>query len=248
LDTNEYSNMGRLEGKVALVTGAGSGFGEGISKAYAREGAKIIIADISVDGGKRVESEINGQAAGSAVFIEMNCTKEEAWKRSLDLAKEKFGKLDIVVNNAGTTYKKKASVEVTEEEFDKIVAVNMKSIYMSVVVIMPYFVERKAGVYLNTSSVAGTRVRPGQVFYGGTKGFVNTVSLICVSIERANSGILGHAGAGRRVRSFGSPYQFDMPAPRCDWIARIVLWDRRYAGRAGAIRADCAVEEDVNAG
>ncbi|KAK3059531.1 hypothetical protein LTS18_010612, partial [Coniosporium uncinatum] len=166
--------MGRLEGKVALVTGAGSGFGEGISKAFAREGAKIIIADISVDGGKRVESEINSQAADSAVFIEMNCTKEEAWKRSLDLAKEKFGELDIVVNNAGTTYKKKASVEVTEEEFDKIVAVNMKSIYMSVVVIMPYFVERKAGVYLNTSSVAGTRVRPGQVFYGGTKGFVNT--------------------------------------------------------------------------
>ena len=74
------------------------------------------------------------------------------------------------------TYRKKPSIEVTEAEFDKIINVNVKSIYMSVVVVMPYFVSQKSGVYLNTSSVAGTRVRPGQVFYGGTKGFLNTVS------------------------------------------------------------------------
>jgi 3-oxoacyl-[acyl-carrier protein] reductase len=66
-------------------------------------------------------------------------------------------------------------VEVTEDEFDKIINVNVKSIYWSVAVVMPYFVEKKGGVFLSTSSVAGTRVRPGQVFYGGTKGFLNTV-------------------------------------------------------------------------
>jgi 3-oxoacyl-[acyl-carrier protein] reductase len=91
---------------------------------------------------------------------------------------ERFGALDIVVNNAGTTYSKKPSVDVTEEEFDRIMNVNVKSIYWSVVVVMPYFVQRKKGVFLNTSSVAGMKVRPGQVFYGGTKGFLNTVSLI----------------------------------------------------------------------
>jgi 3-oxoacyl-[acyl-carrier protein] reductase len=83
-----------------------------------------------------------------------------------------------VVNNAGTTYKKKPSIEVTEEEFDRIIAVNVKSIYLSVAVVVPYFVSKKFGVFVNTSSVAGIKVRPGQVFYGGTKGFLNTVCVL----------------------------------------------------------------------
>lgn len=171
--------MGRLEGKVAIVTGAANGFGEAIAKVYTREGAHVLIADISVDGGNRVVKEIESaktSGTGSALFIEFDCTKSKPWKDALALAKDKFGKLDIVVNNAGTTYRKKPSIEVSEAEFDKIIAVNVKSIYHSVIEIMPYFVERKSGVYINTSSVAGTRVRPGQVFYGGTKGMVNTVS------------------------------------------------------------------------
>jgi 3-oxoacyl-[acyl-carrier protein] reductase len=171
--------MGRLEGKVALVTGGGNGFGEAIAKAFAREGADVLIADISVEGGERVVTEIEytkSKDNGNAVFIEFDCPKQQPWKDALALAKQRFGKLDIVCNNAGTTYRKKPSIEVTESEFDKIIAVNVKSIYHSVIEIMPYFVEKKSGVYINTSSVAGTRVRPGQVFYGGTKGFVNTVS------------------------------------------------------------------------
>ena len=178
--------MGRLEGKVALVTGAGGGFGEAIAKAFAREGAHVLIADIAVDNGNRVAREIESAkstGAGSAVFIDFDCTKQRPWKDALELAKNQFGKLDIVINNAGTTYRKKPSIEVTEDEFDKIIAVNVKSIYHSVIEVMPYFVERKSGVYLNTSSVAGTRVRPGQVFYGGTKGFVNTVSSCLVQVD-----------------------------------------------------------------
>ena len=170
--------MGRLEGKVALVTGAGSGFGEAIAHAFVKEGADILIGDFVVDAGKRVESDIAAKSylnGGTGVFVEHNVTKKEDWEKALELAKSKFGKLDIVVNNAGTTYKKQPSMGVTEEDFDRIVNVNCKSIYWSVAVIMPYFVERKHGVYLNTSSVAGTRTRPGQVFYGGTKGFLNTV-------------------------------------------------------------------------
>jgi 3-oxoacyl-[acyl-carrier protein] reductase len=143
-----------------------------------REGASVIIADVSVDGGQRVEREIaaaSPPAGATATFLAFDVTKRDAWEKGLALAREKHGRLDIVVNNAGTTYRKKPSVEVTEEEFDRIYNVNVKSVYWSVAVVMPYFVERKAGAYINTSSVAGMKVRPGQVFYGGTKGFLNTV-------------------------------------------------------------------------
>jgi 3-oxoacyl-[acyl-carrier protein] reductase len=171
--------MSRLNGKVAIITGAGSGFGKAIAHGYASQGAHVIVADIAVEGGKRVVQEItdkNYLGGGSAIFIIFDVTKRRSWEEGLKLAKEKFGKLDIVVNNAGTTYKSQPSMGVPEVDFDKIIEVNVKSIFLSVSVVMPYFVERRAGVYLNTSSVAGTRVRPGQVFYGGTKGFLNTVS------------------------------------------------------------------------
>jgi 3-oxoacyl-[acyl-carrier protein] reductase len=172
--------MCRLEGKVAIVTGAGSGFGEAIAHGFVAEGAHVIIADIAVTNGQKVAQEISKKytGKGSAIFLEFNATKRNSWEEALQVAKSKYGKLDIVVNNAGTTYKKQPSMDVSETDFDKILAVNVKSIYLSISVIMPYFVDRHSGVYLNTSSVAGTRVRPGQVFYGGTKGFLNTVSFI----------------------------------------------------------------------
>jgi 3-oxoacyl-[acyl-carrier protein] reductase len=171
--------MGRLRGKVVLVTGAGSGFGEAIAHSFVKEGANVLIGDFVVDSGKRVESDIASKSypgGGTGMFVEHNVVKKADWERALELAKSKFGKLDIVVNNAGTTYKKQPSMGVTEEDFDRVLNVNCKSIYWSVAVIMPYFVEQKSGVYVNTSSVAGARTRPGQVFYGGTKGFLNTVN------------------------------------------------------------------------
>jgi len=173
--------MGRLQGKVALITGGGSGFGEAIAKSFAREGAHVIIADIATENGQRVAKSIadaKSDNQGNAIFLQFDCTKRQAWDDGLKLAIAEFGKLDIVVNNAGTTYYKKPSIDVSEEEFDNIIAVNTKSIYHSVVAVMPYLAERKSGVFINISSVAATRVRPGQVFYGGTKGFVNTV---CIS-------------------------------------------------------------------
>jgi 3-oxoacyl-[acyl-carrier protein] reductase len=171
--------MSRLEGKVAIITGAGSGFGEAIAHGYVSQGAHVVVADIAVENGKRVTEEINAKkypGNGSAVFLSFDVTKRSSWEEGLELAKQKFGKLDIVVNNAGTTYMKQDSMGVSEADFDRILAVNVKSIYLSVSVVMPYMVEKKSGVFLSTSSVAGTRVRPGQVFYGGTKGFLNTVS------------------------------------------------------------------------
>jgi len=162
-----------------LITGAGSGFGEAMAHAFVREGAHVLIGDFVVDSGRRVESEIASSSytnSGSAVFVEHNVTKQADWETALATAKERYGKLDIVINNAGTTYRKQPSVGVSEEDFDRVVAVNCKSIFWIVQVIMPYFVEQGKGVYLNTSSVSGSRTRPGQVFYGGTKGFLNTVT------------------------------------------------------------------------
>lgn len=176
----------RIQGKTALITGAGSGFGEAIAHAFVREGANVLIGDFVVDSGKRVESEITSKAypnGGQAIFVQHDVTKRVDWETALQTAKDRFGGLDIVVNNAGTTYRKQPSIGVSEEDFDRILAVNCKSLYWSVQVVMPYFVERGGGVYLNTGSVAGSRTRPGQVFYGGTKGFLNTVSfqLLCFS-------------------------------------------------------------------
>ena len=218
--------MPRLDGKVALVTGGGNGFGEAIAKTFAREGANVLIADISIEGGNRVAREIEfvkSNSTGNAVFIEFDCTKQQPWKDALALAKQKFGKLDIVCNNAGTTYRKKPSIEVTESEFDKIIAVNVKSIYHSVIEIMPYFVDRKSGVYINTSSVAGTRVRPGQVFYGGTKGFVNTVSSFCNACFATANSERDYSGTCCRVWRARNPCQLSMPFKRCDRAVRDVL-------------------------
>ncbi|KAK0767229.1 hypothetical protein N5P37_000963 [Trichoderma harzianum] len=153
--------MARLEGKVAIITGAGSGFGEAIAHGFVAQGAHVIVADIAVEGGKRVVREITDKkypGGGSAAFLEFNVTNRSAWESGLAFAKENYGKLDIVVNNAGTTYRKQPSVDVSEADFDRIIAVNVKGIYLSVSVIMPYFLERK------------------EVFYGGTKGFLNTIT------------------------------------------------------------------------
>ncbi|KAF9883252.1 hypothetical protein FE257_003808 [Aspergillus nanangensis] len=173
--------MGRLSGKVAIVTGAGSGFGEAMAHAFVAEGAHVLVADIAVDSANRVVEAIMSKkeesgTEGSAIFAPLDVTQRHQWEEALAVAVSRFGKLDVVVNNAGTTYRKQPSIDVAEEDFDRIINVNIKSIYLSVAVVMPYFKEQKNGVFLSTSSVAASKVRPGQVWYGGTKAFLGRVS------------------------------------------------------------------------
>ena len=159
----------RLESKVAIVTGGGSGFGEGIAKRFAEEGCKVIVADINADGGNRVVGEIKA-AGGDAAFTSANVAKESDWTALLNFTTDTYGKLDIVINNAGTTHRNKPMVDVTDAEFDLVYAVNVKSLYYSAKAIVPYFRKQGGGSFVTIASTSGIRPRPGLVWYSGSKG------------------------------------------------------------------------------
>ncbi|CAK7242820.1 MAG: hypothetical protein STHCBS139747_004322 [Sporothrix thermara] len=161
--------MSRLEGKVAIVTGAASGFGKGIAAKFVAEGAKVVIADLSVDAGEAVAAELGA----SAVFARGDVTKPADWEALLKVAVDKFGGLDIVVNNAGATYANKATEEVTERDFDLVFNVNVKSVYISTNVLLPYFLDNKRpGSFIQVASTAGIRPRPRLTWYNASKAAV----------------------------------------------------------------------------
>lgn len=159
----------RLEKKVAIVTGGGSGFGEGIAKRFAAEGCQVIVNDINVDGGERVVSEIKS-AGGQAAFVKGNVAVDADWASLLKATIDQFGHLDIVINNAGTTHRNKPMIEVTDEEFDLVYNVNVKGIYYSAKHIVPYFRKQGGGNFVTIASTSGLRPRPGLVWYSGSKG------------------------------------------------------------------------------
>jgi 3-oxoacyl-[acyl-carrier protein] reductase len=165
----------RLKDKVTIVTGAGSGFGQGIARRFAEEGAKLIVNDINKQGGERVTREIR-DAGGSAEFFQADVTRDADWSRLVQAADKAFGGLDIVVNNAGWTHRRKAYLEVTEEEFDKVYAVNVKSVYLSARHALPAFRKRGGGCLVNIASTAGLRPRPGLTVYNSSKGAVILMS------------------------------------------------------------------------
>ncbi|MBB5505701.1 SDR family oxidoreductase [Paraburkholderia atlantica] len=161
----------RLTGKTAIVTGGGSGFGEGIAKTFAREGANVVVNDLNGPAAERVASEI-AIAGGKAIAVPGNVAQRDDWRTLREAALEDFGSVQIVVNNAGTTHRNKPVLEVTEAEFDRVYAVNVKSIYWSVQEFVPYFREQGGGSFINIASTAGVRPRPGLVWYNGSKGAV----------------------------------------------------------------------------
>ncbi|MGF6792350.1 SDR family oxidoreductase [Paraburkholderia sp. 35.1] len=165
----------RLTGKTAIVTGGGSGFGEGIAKTFAREGANVVVNDLNGPAAERVASEI-AIAGGKAIAVPGNVAQRDDWRTLREAALEDFGSVQIVVNNAGTTHRNKPVLEVTEAEFDRVYAVNVKSIYWSVQEFVPYFREQGGGSFINIASTAGVRPRPGLVWYNGSKGAVIVAS------------------------------------------------------------------------
>jgi 3-oxoacyl-[acyl-carrier protein] reductase len=165
----------RLKGKVAIVTGGGSGFGEGIAKRFALEGAGVVVADINDAAGQRVAGEISTSGA-KAVFVHADVTRGQDWASLIGAAQTAFGRIDIVVNNAGWTHRRKAYIEVSEAEFDKVYAVNVKSIYLSAIHALPVFRKAGGGCFVNVASTAGLRPRPGLTVYNSSKGAVILMS------------------------------------------------------------------------
>jgi 3-oxoacyl-[acyl-carrier protein] reductase len=156
----------RLKGKTAIVTGAASGFGAGIARRFAQEGAQVIVNDLSPQGAQ-VAKDIGGR------FVQADVTQGADWAK---LVREAGDRLDIVVNNAGWTHRNKPFLEVSEEEFERVYAVNVKSIYLSARHVVPVFRRRGGGAFVNIASTAGVRPRPGLTVYNSSKGAVINLS------------------------------------------------------------------------
>lgn len=164
--------MGQLQGKVAIVTGAGGGFGEGIAELYVREGAKVIIADIREDAAQAVAKRLG---ASADAFV-CDVSKADSVNALVAHTIQVFGVPDIVVNNAGVTHLNKPLLDVSEAEFDRVYDVNVKSIFHMAHAVVPHMRKKGGGVILNVGSTAGIRPRPGLTWYNGSKAAVNIIS------------------------------------------------------------------------
>ena len=162
----------RLKGKTALITGAAQGFGFGIAETFVKEGARVAVLDLNGDKAQEAAKAIGGGAFAVTCDVAKAASVNEAVAGIIAA----FGRLDIVVNNAGTTHRNMPMTDVTEEEFDRVFAVNVKSIYLMAKATVPHFREQGGGVILNIGSTAGVRPRPGLTWYNGSKGAVNLLS------------------------------------------------------------------------
>ncbi len=212
----------RLQGKVALVTGAGGGFGEGIARLFAAEGAHVVCADLRAEAASAVAEQI-GKAA---VAVPGDVSRGPDVQAMVDAAVQHFGGLDIVVNNAGTTHRNRPMLEVGADEFDRVYAVNVKSIYWMAQAAVPVLRRQgRGGSLINISSTAGIRPRPGLVWYNGSKGAVNTITQ-CMASELASDDIRVNSicpviGATNLLTEFmGVP---DTPENRARFLATIPL-------------------------
>ncbi|TRW97309.1 SDR family oxidoreductase [Paracoccus sp. M683] len=162
----------RLQGKTALVTGAASGFGKGIAETYAREGARVAVVDLNEAGAQAVAAELGG----GAIAVGCDVSKGDQVAAAVQATRDAFGRLDIVVNNAGWTNPNRPLMETDEETFRKIYDINVLSIFHMTKTCVPVWREQGAGVMINIGSTAGIRPRPGLTWYNSSKGAVNLMT------------------------------------------------------------------------
>jgi 3-oxoacyl-[acyl-carrier protein] reductase len=174
----------RLAGKIGIVTGGGSGFGAGIARKFVAEGASVIVADRDRDAAQQVAAELGGKAL--PLYADVSAADDVA--AMVEAAREKFGGLDIVVNNAGIGHTPQPLEDLDEATFDRLTAVNMKAIYYAARYAVPHFKRNKAGVILNVASTGGVSPRPNLAWYNASKGWVITATR-AMAIELAPFGI-----------------------------------------------------------
>lgn len=172
----------RLESKVAIVTGGGSGFGAGIVKKFSEEGAKVVVADINFAAAEEIANSFK------SFPIEVDVSKSESFKNMINKTLGHFERIDIIVNNAGITHLPKNMEEVQEPEFDRIFAVNSKSVYFSAKYLVPLMTAGEGGVILNVASTAGISPRPHLSWYNASKGWMISATK-SMAVELASKGI-----------------------------------------------------------
>ncbi|MFL2749005.1 MAG: SDR family oxidoreductase [bacterium] len=210
----------RLKDKTAIVTGAGSGFGKGIAMRFAKEGARVGVIDINTEAAREVASQIGN----SAFAMEADVSIDGDVSRMVQEALDRWGQLDILVNNAGTTHRNQPMTEVTEEEYERIFAVNVKSVYLGAKHVVPVMKKQGFGVILNVASTAGVRPRPGLVWYNTSKGAMMTATK-AMAIELAGEKIRVNA-INPVAGETGMLHLFmgeDTPEKRAQFISSIPL-------------------------
>jgi 3-oxoacyl-[acyl-carrier protein] reductase len=172
----------RLAGKTAIVTGGASGFGAGIVRKFAQEGAKVMVADLNMELARDVAAEVGG------IAVQVDVSRDADVAAMVATAKAQLGGIDILVNNAGITHLPKPMEEVSEEEFDRVFAVNCKSVYLTAKHVMPVMKAAGKGAVLNVASTAGLSPRPNLNWYNSSKGWMITATKT-MAVELAPAGI-----------------------------------------------------------
>jgi 3-oxoacyl-[acyl-carrier protein] reductase len=174
----------RLKDKCAIVTGGASGFGEGIVRKFVAEGARVLIADMNLDGADVLAAELGEDVLATRVNVTVNREVEAMTQAAL----EAFGRIDILVNNAGTTHMPAPMEDITEEDFDRVLAVNAKSVYLAARHIVPLMKKAGSGAILNVASTAAVSPRPRLSWYNASKGWMTTATK-GMAVELAPHGV-----------------------------------------------------------
>ena len=210
----------RLANKVCIVTGAAQGFGEGIARLFVAEGAKVVVADLNGEKAEQVAATLGDNAIACSVDV----SNGEQFQAMVERCLTAFGDLDVIVNNAGTTHRNQPMLDVDEATFDRVFAVNVKSIYHSAQACVPVFRKRGGGCIINIASTAGIRPRPGLVWYNSSKGAVITMTK-AMAIELATDQIRVNAlcpvaGETPLLKDFMGQ---DTPEMRAKFVASVPL-------------------------
>lgn len=210
----------RLEGKTAIVTGGASGFGAGIARKFVAEGANVMVADLNMD----MAGDLVAELGKNSRAVEANVANEASVQAMVQATLDAFGRIDVLINNAGTTHLPMPMEDVSEDDFDKVFAVNCKSVYLTAKHIVPLLKKQGSGSILNVASTAGVSPRPRLNWYNASKGWMNTATK-AMAVELAPEGVRVNAinpvaGETPLLKSFMGE---DTPEMRAKFLSTIPL-------------------------